>query len=70
MRPLAGFRLSVYGLYGSKSSWWDSKANQVLDIADYFNLDAVLAYDWKTIQFFVKATNPLNDYIYAQPVFP
>jgi iron complex outermembrane receptor protein len=70
VRPLTEFRLSVYGLYGSKSSWWDSKANKVLDIPAYFNLDAVLAYDWKRIQLFVKATNLLNDYFYAEPIFP
>jgi iron complex outermembrane receptor protein len=70
VRPLLGFRISVYGLYGSKSSWWDSRANQVLDIPAYFNLDAVLAYDWKMIQLFVKATNLLDDYIYAEPIFP
>jgi iron complex outermembrane receptor protein len=70
MRPLRGFRLSVYGLYGSESSWWDSRTLQLLAIPSYFNLDAVLAYDWKTIQFFVKATNLLDDYLYAEPIFP
>jgi outer membrane cobalamin receptor len=69
-RPLAGVRVSVYGLYGAKSTWWDSKANKVLDIPSYFNLDAVLAYDWKRIQLFVKATNLLNDYFYVEPIFP
>lgn len=70
VRPSAGFRLSVYGLAGSKSSWWDSKANMVLDIPSYFNLDAVLACDWKKIQLFIKATNLLNDYFYVEPIFP
>ncbi|MCX6561683.1 MAG: TonB-dependent receptor [Candidatus Aminicenantes bacterium] len=70
VRPLVGFRLSVYGMFGSQSSWWDSKAAKVLDIPSYFNLDAVLAYDWKMIQLFVKATNLLNDYFYVEPIFP
>ncbi len=70
VKPLGGLRFSLYGLYGSPSSWWDSKTNKVLAIPAYFNLDAVLAYDWKLFQLFVKATNLFNDYIYAEPIFP
>ncbi len=69
-RPFGGLRASLYGLYGAKSSWWDSKAGKVLDIPSYFNLDAVLAYGWKMVEVFVKATNLLNDYVYVEPIFP
>jgi outer membrane cobalamin receptor len=70
VRPAGSFRISLYGLHGSRSHWWDSKSNRVLTIPDYFSLDAVAAYDLGQIEVFVKATNLMNDYFYVEPVFP
>jgi iron complex outermembrane receptor protein len=70
VRPIGSLRLSLYGLHGSRSHWWDSKSNRVLTIPDYFSLDAVAAYDLGGIEVFVKATNLMNDYFYVEPVFP
>ncbi len=70
LRPLGGLRLSAFGLYGSTSSWWDSKTMANVEIPGYFNLDAVLAYRVKTVEVFLKATNIFNQYIYTEPIYP
>ncbi|MHB8053994.1 MAG: TonB-dependent receptor plug domain-containing protein [Candidatus Aminicenantales bacterium] len=68
--PAAGLRFSVYGLSASKSYWFDFSSGKNFDIPKYFNLDAVLAYDFGRFEVFVKATNLFNDYIYTEPIFP
>ena len=68
--PVGGLRLSVYGLSASNSYWYDYSAKKNFDIPSYFNLDAVLAYDFGRFEVFVKATNLFDDYIYTEPIFP
>ncbi len=69
-RPSEGLRLSLYGLFGSASSWFDATENTVLRIPAYFSLDAVAAYGTGRTEVFIKATNIFNAYIYSEPVFP
>jgi outer membrane cobalamin receptor len=69
-RPLGQLRLSVYGLYASNSYWYDSTSGKLLGIPEYFNLDAVVSWDFGRFQLFVKATNIFNDYFYSEPIFP
>jgi len=68
--PVGDVRFSVYGLSASKSFWFDSSSGKNFDIPAYFNLDAVLAYDFGRFEVFVKATNLFDDYIYTEPIFP
>lgn len=70
LRPFDGLRLSVYGLAASKSNWHDYSARKDYEIPSYFNLDAILAYDFGPVEVFVKATNIFDDYIYTEPIFP
>jgi len=70
IRPFRGFRLSGYGLYGSTSSWWDSKNLENVEIPGYFNLDMVAAYRWKMVEVFAKASNLFNQFIYTEPIYP
>jgi outer membrane cobalamin receptor len=70
VRPVGKLRLSVYGLYASKSSWYDTTSAKMLDIPAYFNLDVVAAYDLGRFELFLKATNLFDDYIYSEPIFP
>lgn len=70
IRPLGSLRLGVYGLYGSKSTWFDSTSGKVLDIPSYFNVDANISYDWSLVQVFIKATNLFNTYVYTEPIYP
>lgn len=70
LRPFRGFRLSGYGLYGSKSSWWDSKKSANVEIPDYVNMDVVVAYRWKMVEVFAKASNLFNQFIYTEPIYP
>ena len=69
-KPFRGLRLSFYGLYASKSSWFDSSTNKLLDIPSYFNLDAVVSYEFSRVEIFLKATNIFDEYIYSEPIFP
>jgi hypothetical protein len=68
--PTSRLRLTVLGLCGSKSYWYDSITNQVLGIPSYFSLDAVAAYDFRFCEIFLKATNILNAAFYTEPGFP
>lgn len=69
-RPLERLRLSLYGLFASKSNWFDFTAVKMLSIPEYFNLDAVAAYEVGRVEVFLKASNIFNDYIYSEPIFP
>jgi len=70
VRPASRLRLTVLGLYGSKSYWFDSLTSVVLKIPSYFSLDAVAAYDLRVCEIFVKATNIFNAKVYTEPGFP
>jgi iron complex outermembrane receptor protein len=70
LEPLSGLRLSLFGLYASKSNWFDSSTNSLLDIPAYFNLDAILSYEFRQFEVFLKATNIFDSYIYSEPIFP
>ena len=66
-RPAAQ-RLRPVGLEIHPGTITPSKKS--FDIPTYFNLDAVLAYDFGRFEVFVKATNLFDDYIYTEPIFP
>jgi outer membrane cobalamin receptor len=68
--PLDRFRVTVLGLYGSKSFWYDSGTEEVLGIPSYFSLDAVAAYDLRVCEVFIKGTNIFNAAFYSEPGFP
>ncbi|MFZ2055773.1 MAG: TonB-dependent receptor [Candidatus Aminicenantales bacterium] len=68
--PISRFRLTILGLYGSKSFWYDSGTEEVLGVPSYFSLDAVAAYDLRVCQVFLKATNIFNAAFYSEPGFP
>jgi iron complex outermembrane receptor protein len=69
--PAKGIRIGYYGLLGSKSWWWNSSGNEVLDIASYFSLDIILAYTIpERYEIFVRLGNIFDDYFYTEPGFP
>jgi iron complex outermembrane receptor protein len=68
--PLDPLRLTVLGLYGSRSYWFDSSTSKVLKIPFYFSLDAVAALDIQVGEVFVKATNLFNAAFSTEPGFP
>jgi iron complex outermembrane receptor protein len=68
--PASRLRLTVLGLYGAKSYWFDSLTSVVLKIPSYFSLDAVAGYDLRVCEVFVKATNIFNAEVYTEPGFP
>ncbi len=70
VRPAKGLLLDVYGIFGSKSFWYNSSDELIYDIPSYFCLDAVLSYDLGFMEAFIKASNVFDDYIYTEPIFP
>lgn len=68
--PAGRLRLTVLGLYGSKSHWFDPTTGKVIDIPPYLNLDAVAAYEFRIVEIFIKATNVLNAAFSTEPGFP
>ena len=68
--PTSRLRLTALGLYGSKSYWYDSSTLKVLGIPSYFSLDAVLAYDFRFCEVFIKASNIFNAAFSTEPGFP
>jgi outer membrane receptor protein involved in Fe transport len=71
--PAKGLRAGFLGLLGSKSWWWNTRSNpaSLLEIPSFFNLDAVVSYDFAGRgQFFLKLGNVFNHYFYTEPGFP
>jgi hypothetical protein len=62
--------VTVLGLYGSESHWYDSGTEEVLGIPSYFSLDAVAAYDLRFCEVFVKGTNLFDAAFFTEPGFP
>jgi len=70
LKPFRTFRLSLLGLYGSKSDWFDFSSNKSLSIPSYFSLDATASFDFSWTEIFIKLTNIFDDYLYTEPGFP
>jgi iron complex outermembrane receptor protein len=69
--PFKAVRVGLYGIFGSKSWWYDSTTRQVLTIPSYFNLDAVVSYSFAgSAEVFLKLGNVFDDYFYTEPGFP
>ena len=69
--PFKGLRFGLYGIYGSKSWWYDSSTRQVLTIPSYFNVDAIVSYAIQgRYEVFAKLGNVFDDYFYTEPGFP
>jgi len=68
--PLESLRIGFYGLGASASSWFDFNASKLYDIPSYFNLDAIVSYDFPRFEAFLKAGNIFDAYFYTEPGFP
>jgi len=69
--PAKAARLSLFGLMGSTSWWWNSSTSEVLTIPSYFSLDAIAGYTIAgRTEVFVRLGNVFNDYFYTEPGFP
>jgi len=71
--PAKGLRAGFFGLYGSKSWWWNTRTNpaSLLTMPSFFDLDAVISYDFGgRYQMFMKLGNVFNHYFYTEPGFP
>jgi iron complex outermembrane receptor protein len=67
--PFPALRISLYGIWASRSYWVDSD-DELLDIPAYFNLDAVAAYSFARFEIFARLTNIFDSTIYTEPGFP
>ncbi len=68
--PVPNFRIGLLGLLASSSYWLDIDTDELLEIPSYANLDAVAAYRWNRVEFFLKVTNIFNKFIYTELGFP
>jgi len=68
--PLDRLRLAVFGLWASKSFWYDTNSKILLNIPSYFNLEAALSYSVGRLEPFIKVSNIFNKYFYTEPGFP
>ena len=69
--PVKAARISLFGLMGSTSWWWNSSTSEVLTIPSYFSLDAIAGYTIAgRTEVFVRLGNVFNDYFYTEPGFP
>ncbi len=67
--PVSSLRLSLYGLYASRSYWLGSD-DELVEMPAYFNLDAVAAYTFGRFEIFGRLTNILDTHIYSELGFP
>jgi len=71
--PAKGFRIGFYGLLASESWWWNTRAQpaELLTIPGFFNLDALVSYDFNDrYQLFMRLGNIFDNYYYTEPGFP
>jgi iron complex outermembrane receptor protein len=68
--PLENLHLGVFGLYASKSYWYDFNAKYLLNIPSYFNLEAILSCSLGHFAPFIKVSNIFNHYFYTEPGYP
>jgi outer membrane cobalamin receptor len=68
--PLDRLRLAIFGLWASKSFWYDTNSKVLLNIPSYFNLEAALSYSVGRLEPFIKISNIFNKYFYTEPGFP
>jgi iron complex outermembrane receptor protein len=69
--PLPDLRIGLYGIFGSKSWWYDFFADAVLIMPAYFNMDAIASYSLAgNYEVFVKLGNVFNHSFYTEPGFP
>jgi len=70
LTPIERLRFSLFGLYCSEASWFDSISTKVLTIPAFFQLDATATYELGRLEAFLKLANILNAYYYTEPGFP
>jgi outer membrane cobalamin receptor len=70
VRPLKSLNVSVFGLYASKSYWYNTGTRKLLNIPSYLTFDAVASYAFSIVEIFVKVTNLMDKYYYTEPGFP
>jgi iron complex outermembrane receptor protein len=68
--PFRRLNLSLSGLFASESSWYDSSAEDTLDIPSYFVLDTVIAYRVGPTELFIKMGNLFDTAYYTEPGYP
>ena len=68
-----GLPVGVYGLLASESWWWNTRSSpaELLTIPSFFNLDALVSYDFSgRYQIFMRLGNIFDHYYYTEPGFP
>lgn len=70
LSPKERFRIGLYGVLASSSSWFDFSSMDIIDIPSYFNLDCIVAYRLKDFEIFLKISNVFDVYYYTEPGFP
>jgi outer membrane cobalamin receptor len=70
LSPLPRLRFNLFGLYSSRMTWYDSSSRKVLNVPEFFQMDAVAAYDLAGFEIFFKAANIFNAFYYTEPGFP
>jgi outer membrane cobalamin receptor len=69
-RLLENLDLSIFGLYASESSYFNTSSSVLLTIPSYFNMEAALSFSIGRIEPFLKVSNIFNAYFYTEPGFP
>lgn len=73
VQPAKGLRAAFFGLFGSRSWWWNTRTNpaSLLTMPSFFNLDAIVSYDFADrYQLFARLGNVFNHYFFTEPGFP
>jgi len=68
--PMKNLQLGIFGLYGSKSYWYDNNAKVLLSIPSCFNLEAIFSYSVGHFSPFIKVSNVFDHYFYTEPGYP
>ncbi len=68
--PCSMIYIGLKGLAATDSYYPETFSTRLLDVPAFFSLDSIMVLEWNRYEFFIKATNLFNSFIYTEPGFP
>jgi outer membrane cobalamin receptor len=68
--PLRNLRAGIFGVYNSKTNWYDFNAQKLLEIPSFVSMDVVVSLKAGPVEPFLRVTNLFNKAFYTEPGFP
>ena len=70
INPVKNLHLGLFGLFASKSYWYDFNNKKLLEVPSWKTLDVSLTYALGGVEPYIRMTNAFDRYYYTEPGFP